>query len=312
MVRIKVTSGDPFVKEAKKKEKEKMPKKPRSSYLYYCEATRDDLKKEHPDLSMTELAKLLGEGWHSLVESEKAKYVAAAGTDKERYEREMEEGGFKKEPAEPKPKKPRKSKKEANLVGWCVAAFGARAPAALAPRRTSPGTDACEPCRCEPCRLRAHARRCRRLAVRAGRCPRGTRCRRRRRAPSSSPSTTPRVTRSSGGTSSSTGGALAGARARCERSHTHTRLNTRTHGCAPTHTRLFTPPPHTAVHPSPPHFCSCPKHRSSRLIPSRPTPPQVRERNTNKRLKIDGDHVNFYVYYAMDDNLSKHVLELEG
>jgi len=202
MVRIKVTSGDPFVKEAKKKEKEKMPKKPRSSYLYYCEATRDDLKKEHPDLSMTELAKLLGEGWHSLVESEKAKYVAAAGTDKERYEREMEEGGFKKEPAEPKPKKPRKSKKEANLVGWQM-------PAGYAVQEAPPSAE--------------------QLAF-----------------------------------DNAEGDALVGR---------HILFNWGGVG-----------------------WCEG----------------EVRERNTNKRLKIDGDHVNFYVYYAMDDNLSKHVLELEG
>ena len=94
----------------------------RIAHIFYCEDVRPSLKEQHPELGMTELAKLLGEGWQSLVESEKKKSAAAAGmtppvaltlrlmtlrratpgdryldaaqTDKDRYEREMEEGGF--------------------------------------------------------------------------------------------------------------------------------------------------------------------------------------------------------------------------
>ena len=37
----------------------------------------------------------------------------------------------------------------------------------------------------------------------------------------------------------------------------------------------------------------------------------VEERNQDDRFQLDGDHVNFWVYYSLDDNLSKHVLEVE-
>jgi hypothetical protein len=38
----------------------------------------------------------------------------------------------------------------------------------------------------------------------------------------------------------------------------------------------------------------------------------IEERNSEKRFKLGSDYVNFWVYYALDENLSKHVLELDG
>ena len=37
---------------------------------------------------------------------------------------------------------------------------------------------------------------------------------------------------------------------------------------------------------------------------------EIKKRNGNKRLTIAGDQVNFHVYYPLDDNLSRHVLEM--
>ena len=37
----------------------------------------------------------------------------------------------------------------------------------------------------------------------------------------------------------------------------------------------------------------------------------IEERNTNPRFKLDGDFVNFWVYYQLDNNCSKHVLETD-
>ncbi len=38
---------------------------------------------------------------------------------------------------------------------------------------------------------------------------------------------------------------------------------------------------------------------------------QIKERNTKKGLKIDGDVVNFLVHYPVDDDTSRHVLSLD-
>ena len=79
---------------AEKAEKARMPKKPWTSYLFYAEETRPALKAEHPDLPAFEIVKLQAEGWKSLTEEEKVKYVDAMKRDNERYEREMLEGGW--------------------------------------------------------------------------------------------------------------------------------------------------------------------------------------------------------------------------
>ena len=43
-----------------------MPKKPKSSYLFYCDEVREELKAANPDKSVVDLAKLQGEGWKAL------------------------------------------------------------------------------------------------------------------------------------------------------------------------------------------------------------------------------------------------------
>jgi hypothetical protein len=48
--------------------------KKKSAFLIYCEEHRDQLKKENPDLSFGEIAKLLGEKWKQLSEDEKEIY----------------------------------------------------------------------------------------------------------------------------------------------------------------------------------------------------------------------------------------------
>ena len=36
----------------------------------------------------------------------------------------------------------------------------------------------------------------------------------------------------------------------------------------------------------------------------------ITEANGDKRVKVDGEVVNFYIHYEIDDNKSKHVLTL--
>ena len=88
-----------------KEEKAKLPKKPRTSYLYYCEETRAALKEQHPDMGVTDLAKLQGEGWKGLTDEQKKKFVEAAAADVERYQSEMTSLGL---PFSPEPGAKRK------------------------------------------------------------------------------------------------------------------------------------------------------------------------------------------------------------
>jgi len=72
----------------------KMPMKPHSSYLYFCDETREALRAAHPDTSVPDLAKLQGAAWKALDESEKQVYMDKAAEDLERYKAEMEAGNW--------------------------------------------------------------------------------------------------------------------------------------------------------------------------------------------------------------------------
>ena len=99
-------------KAAKKEAKANMPKKPKSSYLIFAEEARDVIKAEQPELSMTGLAKVMGERWRALSEEVRQGYVAKHVVDRERYEAEMKAAGLPLvAPKEPKPRKEPKEKK---------------------------------------------------------------------------------------------------------------------------------------------------------------------------------------------------------
>jgi len=75
-----------------KKEKDPAaPKRSKSSYIIFCGAKRDEIKKKNPDMKATEITSKLGEMWQSLNDKQKKKYVDEANKDKERYEGEMNE-----------------------------------------------------------------------------------------------------------------------------------------------------------------------------------------------------------------------------
>lgn len=67
------------------------PKRPKSSYLFFCAAKRDSVKKKNPDAKVTEISKELGKMWRALNPKKKKKYEKKAATDKERYTREMKD-----------------------------------------------------------------------------------------------------------------------------------------------------------------------------------------------------------------------------
>ena len=49
------------------------------------------LRQQNPNSSTVEIAKLTGEKWHALTDTEKKKYQDMALEDKQRYERELRE-----------------------------------------------------------------------------------------------------------------------------------------------------------------------------------------------------------------------------
>ena len=67
----------------------KKPKRAKTSYLYFCDEMRADIKKKNPNLKMGAIMKELGQMWKKLSEEEKYKYNKLYENDKIRYEEEM-------------------------------------------------------------------------------------------------------------------------------------------------------------------------------------------------------------------------------
>jgi len=65
------------------------PKRAKSAFSSFAEATRKELESAVPDMEPGMLTKLLGQEWRKLTDEDKAPYTALAATDLERYEKEM-------------------------------------------------------------------------------------------------------------------------------------------------------------------------------------------------------------------------------
>ena len=66
-----------------------MPKRPVTSYLYFCSSVREHPTPEYLTMSMTDRSKYAGRKWKSMSAEERAPYVEMAHQDKLRYGREM-------------------------------------------------------------------------------------------------------------------------------------------------------------------------------------------------------------------------------
>lgn len=66
------------------------PKKPTSAYIYFCNDKRPVVKKQNPDMKVTEIVSKLGKEWKSISKKESAAYHTKAEKDKQRYMKEME------------------------------------------------------------------------------------------------------------------------------------------------------------------------------------------------------------------------------
>ena len=103
------------VKESKPKRQKRAkkaknaPKNPKTSYIFYCQEKRPEIKEEKPDLAAKDILRELGALWKEVDDEEKEKYKKMAEDDKERYKNEM--ANYDPNQAEEeKPKKERKKK----------------------------------------------------------------------------------------------------------------------------------------------------------------------------------------------------------
>lgn len=67
------------------------PKRNMSAYFWFINNNRQLLLKKNPDFKVTDTAKLAGEIWSKLDDSERARYEELAQNDKLRFEKEMDD-----------------------------------------------------------------------------------------------------------------------------------------------------------------------------------------------------------------------------
>jgi len=76
----------------RKSNSQNLPKRGKSSYLFFCQDMRQKVKDKNPSLSSKEITIELGVLWNKIKDDKAAiaKYVTAASKDKERYDQEKE------------------------------------------------------------------------------------------------------------------------------------------------------------------------------------------------------------------------------
>lgn len=86
-VRYDAVKADAPKRKSKKKAKdESYVKRPLSSFMYYSQSVRADVKKDKPDATFGEIGKQIGAMWKKLSDAEKKPFVEMAAKDKVRYE----------------------------------------------------------------------------------------------------------------------------------------------------------------------------------------------------------------------------------
>lgn len=80
-------------KRASPSDKTEEPKKKRSKnvFMFYCEENRSRVKQENPGMSVTDIAKKLGEEWKNLSETDQEPYKEKARIAKEEFESQKAE-----------------------------------------------------------------------------------------------------------------------------------------------------------------------------------------------------------------------------
>lgn len=102
---LKLTGNSQFIKKKKKKDP-LAPKRPLTAYMHYNKDAREELRKKHPEMKVTELAGLVGAQWRALTAAQKVPYEKKAAADKEHYSKLFEKYRAEKE-KHAAPKRPR-------------------------------------------------------------------------------------------------------------------------------------------------------------------------------------------------------------
>ena len=84
-----IKKGGTSTRKQKKKKDPDAPKRPSTSYIFFCNEQRSKLKEE--GLDFKEIGKRLGEMWKALSDKKKKKYEKMAEDDKKRYEKAIED-----------------------------------------------------------------------------------------------------------------------------------------------------------------------------------------------------------------------------
>lgn len=74
----------------RKKKDPNAPKRPLSAFFLFCADERASVKALHPNYSVGEVAKELGERWNKVPAEVKSKYEGRVQAEKQRYEKEMD------------------------------------------------------------------------------------------------------------------------------------------------------------------------------------------------------------------------------
>jgi len=118
------TTEEETTSKRKPKKERTGPKRPLSSYMYFCKEERDRIKEDYPDMKGPDVTKELGVRWKKLSDDDKVPFEELANVDKERYRSEMsvaseaepkkevKKGKAKKEVKESKPKESKSKTKE--------------------------------------------------------------------------------------------------------------------------------------------------------------------------------------------------------
>jgi hypothetical protein len=95
-----------------RKSKKGGPKRALTAYIYFCKDMRSKIAAKNEDMKATDVSKKLGELWKTKYAKDKkrAKWIALAAEDKERYLREKEEWANRGDTVVNVPQKKRKSK----------------------------------------------------------------------------------------------------------------------------------------------------------------------------------------------------------
>ncbi|CCI45662.1 hypothetical protein ABG067_005126 [Albugo candida] len=74
----------------RKKKDPDAPKRALSAYFFFCNEARDALRRENPDMKITDISRLLAEKWRDLPEKKRAKYHKMHEGAKVKYQEQMD------------------------------------------------------------------------------------------------------------------------------------------------------------------------------------------------------------------------------